>query len=88
MKEETKKKLKVAGVAVLGAAATGVVIYYSYKKISQKAFEDGLIKGAEIGRDAVLNIIKSCDPESKLISGLRNVGVKVSLLWKKIKLLN
>lgn len=79
MKEETKKKLKVAGVTVLGAAATGVVVvYYSYKKISQKAFEDGLIKGAEIGRDAVLNIIKSCDPESKLISGLRNVGIVVS----------
>ena len=36
MKEETKKKLKVAGVAVLGAAATGVVIYYSYKKIFRK----------------------------------------------------
>jgi hypothetical protein len=36
----------------------------------------------------VLNIIKSCDPESKLISGLRNVGIKVSPLWKKIKLLN
>lgn len=78
MEKKTKENLKLAAIILVGTAATGVLLYYGHKKLAQKAFNDGLVSGAAIGRDAVINIIKRCDPESGLISGLRNIGIVVS----------
>ena len=80
MEERTKSKLKLAGIAITGIAVAGTAMYLGHKELCQRAYEDGLKAGAILGKDMMVGILERCDPESGLISYLRDLGIKVSRL--------